>query len=109
MTPTRILFLAAAAVVSSTAAEACTPSTSDFDALAASPSHLTPGEFSALSPERQELVCSTRAFIKQIDAQKGVMNKIETYSMKYLSPAENDRIVQATNEHLFRLLKAGGH
>jgi len=37
------------------------------------------------------------------------MDKDEEYYIKYLSPAENDRIVRATNEHLYRLLKAGGH
>ncbi len=103
------LLFAAIVVLISTAAQACRLSDSDLDALAASPSHLTSGEFSSLSPERQELVCSTRAFIKKIDAQKGVMNEIEKYSTKYLSPTENDRIVKATNEHLFRLLKSRGH
>ena len=101
--------MAALALTFSTACQACNLSDNDFKALAASPSLLTPSKFSALAPKQQEMVCSTRAFIKKIDAQKGVMDKDEEYYIKYLSPAENDRIVRATNEHLYRLLKAGGH
>lgn len=105
----KVSLLAASVVVFSTACQACNLSDNDFKALAASPSHLTPSQFSALAPKQQEMVCTTRAFIQKIDAQKGVMNKDEEYYIKYLSPAENERIVKATNEHLYRLLKAGGH
>jgi hypothetical protein len=106
MTLMKILLLAALAALISTAAQACTPSDSDFKALATSPSRLTPSEFSTLTPAQQESVCVTRAYIEQVDAQKGVINKIGAYSTKYLSPAENDRIVDAVNAHLERLIRA---
>jgi hypothetical protein len=106
----KISLLVASAIAFSTAVQACNLSADDLKALAESPSHLTSAEFSALSPERREFICSTRATIKKIDAQKGVMNKSDMelkWNAKYLRPAENDRIVQATNEYLFRSLKAG--
>src|SRR5260370_35240543 len=109
MTLMKILLLAALAALISTAARAWTPSDGDFKALATSPSRLTGSEFSALTPAQQESVCVTRAYIKQVDAQKGVINKIGAYSTKYLSPAENDRIVDAVNAHLERLIRARGH
>jgi hypothetical protein len=99
----KISLLVAFATIFSTAGQACNLTNDDFEALAGSPSHLTSGEFSALSPEGQELVCSTRAIIKKIDAQKGVMNKSEMamkYNRKYLMPAEVDRLVVATNKYL---------
>lgn len=105
----KILFLAVVTVLISTAAQACTPSDDDFKALATSPSRLTASDFSTLTPAQQESVCITRAYIKQVDAKKGVINKIGAYSTKYLSPAENDRIVAATNAHLERLIRARGH
>jgi hypothetical protein len=104
----KVLLLAAWAMVFSTAGQACTLSDNDVKALVASPSHLTQSEFSTLPPERQELVCSTRAFIKQIDAQKGVMKKMEKYSTKYLSSAENDRMIDASNALLAKIFKSTG-
>lgn len=90
------------------APETCTPPDSDFQALALSPSKLSPEGFSALAPAQQKLVCGTRQFNKQIAAQKGIMDKMKRYSPKYLSPAENDRIVDAGDEYLARILKAKG-
>ena len=104
----KILLVTALAAMLSTAAQACTPSDDDFKSLAASPSRITPSEFSTLPPERQEMVCSTRSFIKQIDSQKGVMTKMEKYSPKYLSPAENDRMIDASNKFLDRIFKSKG-
>src|SRR5258708_27518388 len=108
MTPMNFLVVSALVAMISTTAQACNPSDSDFKALAASPSRLTPGEFSGLPPERQELVCSTRVFIRQIDAQKGIMNEMEKYSPKYLSPAENDRMIDASNAFLTKIFKSKG-
>jgi hypothetical protein len=99
---------ASTAKLISPAAQACTPSGSDFKALAASPSRLTPSAYSTLTPAQQKSVCDTRAFLKEVDAQKGAINKIGSYSTKYLSPAENDRIVDASNDYLARLLKSKG-
>jgi hypothetical protein len=98
-----------AAKLAAAADQACTPSDSDFSALAASPSRLTPSAYSALAPAQQKSVCDTRAFLRQVDAQKGVVTKIGSYSTKYLSPAENDRIVDATNDYLARLFKSKGY
>lgn len=92
-----------------TTAQTCTPTESDFTSLAASPSKLTSGGFSALTPAQQKSVCSTRAFIKEVDAQGGVFNTMGSYSTKYLSSAENDRIVDASNDYLARLLKSKGY
>jgi hypothetical protein len=104
----RILLLAAMAMIVSTAAQACTLSDGDFKSLAASPSHLTPDDFSTLAPEQQAMVCSTRVFIKKIDAQRGVMTQMEKYSTKYLSPAENDRMVDASDKFLAAIFKSKG-
>lgn len=106
-----LMKLLLAAVVASTlsvAAQACALSDDDLKALAAAPSHLTASEFSNLSPDRQQLVCSTRAFIKKIDAQKGVMNEMEKYSPKYLSPAENHRMVVASDKYLDKIMRSKG-
>ncbi len=54
------------------------------------------------------MVCDTRIFIKQIDAQNGIMTKMEKYSTKYLSPAENDRMVDASNAYLAKIFKSKG-
>ena len=104
----RILLLASMIMIISSVAQACTPSDGDFKSLAASPSHLTPSDFSALAPERQAMVCSTRAFIKKIDAQRGVMTEMEKYSIKYLSPAENDRMSDASDRFLAAIFKSKG-
>lgn len=91
----------------STAAQAdvCTLTDSDVASLAASPSQLTAQEFSALPPDKQTPVCETRAFLHQVDAQNGVIDNILGYNRKYLTPAESDRIVSASNGLLNRLLQ----
>jgi len=103
-------FMAAAlAGMASTAAQACTLSEDDFTALAASPSHVTPSEFPHLQASQQKSICETRLFIAHIDAQNGVIKEIEPYSIKYLSPAENKRVVAASNAFLDNLLRAKGY
>lgn len=97
-----------AAAPTSMTAQTCTPTDSDFKSLAASPSKLTASGFSALTPAQKKSVCSTRAFIKELDAQGGVFNTMGSYSTKYLSSAENDRIVDASNDYLDRIMKAKG-
>lgn len=94
--------------LSSTEAQTCTPSAGDFKVLVASPSHLTPDAFSSLTPAQKKMVCDTRDFIKLVDAQKGVMNEMGHYSTKYLSPAENDRMVGASNDYFSRIMKSKG-
>ncbi len=103
------LMLVALAITTSTAAQACTLSDDDFKALTASPSHLTPNEFSTLTSAQQKAVCDTRAFIEYVDAQKGIISKLGPYSTKYLAPIENTRIVDASNAYVERLIKAGQH
>ena len=41
-----------------------------------------------------------------VDAQKGVITEIKNYSTKYLTPAENQRIVEASNDLIAKLLEA---
>jgi hypothetical protein len=96
-----------AAFVSSSAA-ACVLSDIDYQSLAASPSHLTPELFVALPSNRQDMVCETRAFIAEIDANGGVMTKMEKYSTKYLSPAEKDRMDNASDNLMNALFKSKG-
>ena len=105
----KVLLLAALSVLISTAAQACTPTESDFQALAASPSQLTPSGFSALTPVYQNSVCNTRAFIKQVDDQKGVITDIKGYSSKYLTPAEKQRVEKATEDLTVKTLAAQKH
>ncbi len=88
--------------------EICTLSGSDYPALALSPSQLTPEGFAALPPARQELVCSTRAFSKQVEMQGGFIDNMGKYSPKYLSPAENKLIVEASDDYLQRIFKSKG-
>lgn len=82
----KTILLTAAFAVISTASHACVLSDSDINSLAASPSHLTQSEFDALTSARQNAVCSTRAFIAHVDAQKGIIKDIEPYSSKWLTP-----------------------
>jgi Sel1 repeat len=96
------------ATLGSHAIEGCTPSDADFAALAASPSRLTPSAYAALAPAQQKSVCDTRAFLREVDAQKGVIDDMGRYSTKYLSPAENDRVVDAVNHHLARIMTSKG-
>ncbi len=105
----KVLLLAAWAVLISTAAQACTPSESDFRALAESPSHLTPSGFSALTPPYQNAVCLTRAFIKQVDDQKGVLTDVKAYSIKYLTLAEKLRVQKATEDLTVKTLATQRH
>jgi hypothetical protein len=105
----KVLFLAALAVLISTAAQACTPSESDFQSLATSPSHLTPSDFSALTPAYQNAVCLTRAFIKQVDDQKGVLTDVKAYSARYLTPAEKLRVEKASEDLVVKTLAAQRH
>src|SRR5260370_13615708 len=106
MTRMKVLLLAALAVLISTAAQACTPSESDFQSLVASPSHLTPSEFSALTPAYQNAVCLTRAFIKQVDDQKGVLTHVKAYSARYLTPKEKLRLGKAAPDRTAKTLPA---
>jgi hypothetical protein len=108
MAQMKTVILAALAVVTSTAAQACNLSDDDFKSLAASPSHLTASEFATLTAARQKAVCDSRAFIAYVDAQKGVINELGPYSTKWVSPVENDRIVAASNAYLERLIRARG-
>jgi hypothetical protein len=101
-----ILWTAAFAVIS-TASQACVLSDSDISSLAASPFPLTQSEFDALTPARQNAVCSTRAFIARVDAQKGIIKVIEPYSTKWLTPAENARIVAASNVLVEKMIREG--
>jgi len=96
------------ATLAGTQSETCTPTGSDYEALALSPSRLTPEGFLALEPARQKLVCSTRAFSKQVEMQGGFIDKMERYSPKYLGPSENSLIVAASDDYLQRLLKSKG-
>jgi hypothetical protein len=105
----KVLLLAALAVLISTAAQACTPSESDFQSLAASPSHLTPSEFSALTPVYQNSVCVTRAFLNYVDAQKGVITEIKGYSARYLTPAEKLRVQTPTEDLAVKTLAGQRH
>jgi hypothetical protein len=104
----KTLLLAVVIAMVSTAAEACAPSKDDYKALAESPSHLTPAMFSALTPDQQNRVCETRVFMAKIDANHGVMTHMDDYSIKYLSPAENQRMITATNNFTNALLKSKG-
>src|SRR5579859_735045 len=96
----KLIVVAALAGMVSTTAQACTLSEGDFKALALSPSRIAPSEFPHLQANQQKSICDTRAFIAHIDAQNGVIKKIEPYSTKYLSPAENNRVVAASNAFL---------
>ena len=105
----KVLLFAALALLISTAAQACTPSEGDFQALAASPSHLTPSGFSALAPVNQNSVCLTRAFIKQVDDQKGVITVVKGYAAEYLSPAELKRIQDASDDLVVKIMQQKKH
>jgi hypothetical protein len=114
----KIVLLAAAfysfAAAAALAAPDCVLSNSDVQALALSPSHFTAEQFASASADEQKRVCRTRAAVKQFDADGGVL-KPETvkvtmaYSTKYLSPAENDKIVDASNVWLETTLKEKGY
>ncbi|HXT01592.1 MAG TPA: hypothetical protein VN915_13025 [Elusimicrobiota bacterium] len=105
----KTLLLAAAFLTAATAARAaCTPTAEDYQSLAESPSHLTQDKWANLSAAQQKSVCDSRAFIKLVDDQGGQIDKIGSYSIKYLSPAENDRIVDATNQYLYRIMASKG-
>ncbi len=109
----KLLLVAALAVMLSTAAQACMPSADDFKSLAASPSHLTPDGFSALTPAEQEWVCNSRTAIKRLDMQKGLMidstiKITNTYRAKYLTSAERKRIVDAGNNWFNKTMKSKG-
>lgn len=100
----KILLLLALLTVGSPAAQACNRSRVDFEALAASPSQLTPDAFAALTPEQRKSVCLTRAYIHQVVAEKGVIMKVMGYNRKYLSPSENEQIVAAGDALVERMM-----
>jgi hypothetical protein len=100
----RASLLTAAALFLTSQTWACTPSDSDFKALAASASRLTPSEFAALPQEDKDLVCETRAFVRKFEAPNYVMNEPESYSNDYLNADETERVVRATRIYLKNLL-----
>jgi hypothetical protein len=109
-----IILASLALTLTATQAQECVLSDTDVTSLAASPSHLTSDMFLALKPAGQKAVCTTRAAVKQLDAQNGVMIdstiKITmSYSAKYLSPSENDRIVGAGNDWFEKTMKSKGY
>src|SRR5260370_26188217 len=101
----RASLLTVAALFLTSQAWACTPSDSDFKALAASASGLTPSGFSALPQEDKDVVCETRAFIRKFEAQNEVMSEPERYSNDYLSADEIERTVPANRIYLKRILE----
>lgn len=103
----RASLLTAAALFLTSQARACTRSVSDFKALAASASGLTPSGFSALSQEDKDLVCETRAFVRKFEAQNDVMTGPERYSSDYLSADELERTVRANRSYLKKVLEQG--
>lgn len=105
----KTLLLAAAMAMTATTSFACSASDLDFNALAGSPSQLTPAKFTAMTPAQKKSVCDTRAFIKKVDAQGGVINGIDNYSTKYLTSDENGRINDATTQYVNGLLAAKGY
>src|SRR4051812_17271503 len=104
----KTLLLAAAILTAATAAQACSPTAEDYKSLAESPSHLAREGFANLSAAQQKSVCDSRAFLKVVDGSGGQIDKIGSYSTKYLAPAENDRIVDATNQYLYRIMASKG-
>jgi hypothetical protein len=100
----RVSLLMATALFLTSQTWACTPSDSDFKALAASPSRLTPSGFAALSQEDKDLVCEARAFVRKFEAPNYVMHEAEIYSNDYLSADETARVVSATRVYLKNLL-----
>jgi hypothetical protein len=103
----RASLLTAAAFFLTSQAWACTPSDSDFEALAASHSGLTPSAFSALPQEDKDTVCMTRAFIRKFEAQNEVISGPESYSNDYLSADELERTVRANRAYLKSVLMQG--
>ncbi|HJW41924.1 MAG TPA: hypothetical protein VJ476_11940 [Rhizomicrobium sp.] len=107
----KLLLTALLAVLFCGAAQAqiCALSQNDIVALASSPSKLTPNAFLTLAPSEQTRVCETRNFVRVVDAQNGVISDLPAYSIKYLSPAENRQIIDASNEYMKRLLNSAAH
>jgi hypothetical protein len=103
----RASLLTAAALFLTSQAWACTPSDSDFKALAASASGLTPSGFSALPQEDKDLVCLTRAFIQKFEAQNEVISAPESYSNDYLSADEVQRTARANRAYIKSVLEQG--
>jgi hypothetical protein len=100
-------------VGSAAAASECTLSPSDLGALALSPSKLTAEEFFAAPVPQQRTVCKTRRAVEELDAHNGVIDAstsdtILAYSTKYLSPAEYDRISEASDNYLAQIMRAKG-
>jgi hypothetical protein len=104
----KTLLLATLIALASTAVHACTLSPNDIQSLASSPSQLTPEKFSALTPAQQKPICETRAFLNAVDQSGGSINSIQTYSSKYLAPDEKDRVIEASNDYVNKLLAGQG-
>ena len=100
----RASLLTAAALFLTSQTWACTPSDSDFKALAASASRLTPSGFAALPKEDKDLVCETRAFVRKFEAQNEVLNGADVYSLDYLSADEVERTTRANRAYLKKVL-----
>jgi hypothetical protein len=92
-----------ALIATSADAQVCDLSATDVASLAASPSHLTAQGFQALSPEKQKMVCETRAYIREIETHNGAINDLSDHSLKYESPTENKEDAKASNDYLTRL------
>ena len=101
----KMLLLAAALVIVSAAAQACTLSGSDLKGLALSPSHLTAKDFAAMDAAHQRSVCLTRAYLHMVDAHRGVIDTVDPYNRKYLSPAEAHRVAEAGDDFVMRSMK----
>jgi hypothetical protein len=104
----KILLAAALLSTAASAAPPCALSDADRQALAASPAKLDAAAAAALPAAKQALICDTRAFLRQIDAQNGRVEKVGSYSPRYLSPDENARVTAAVDEFINRALAAKG-
>lgn len=102
------IMLAVSALLLASAARAALPcqlTPQDYSAIAESQSKLNQGTIETLPAEKQKLLCDTRAFVGKVSKSRGAIDKIDTYSPYYLSPAERDTVnfaVDALLEQRFR-------
>ena len=105
------ILLAAVTLLLASAAKAelpCQLTDNDYASLAASDSKLNADGVKALAPKKQSLLCNSRAFLNVVDQSHGKINKIDTYSPFYLSPAERSRVNKAVDALLQSQLSQKG-
>ena len=106
------ILLAAAILFAAAAAHAgdlpCQLTDADYQSLAQSSSRVSPESAASLSPERQQMLCTTRALYHEAADNGGYLERSQRYSPTFLSAPERALVNKAINDVIKRSFGLSG-